>query len=453
MLLSPAASQTSLPGGPGFWGRFKPAKQQKDQLQSPPQMALSRQRLLTLAFGDMETIRILPNSFMELENLVRDWLKPPPDMFFALRVPKDYLSFQAARLVAGDSIYLTGEDSYVIATMDVQGLRVEIDCDGPPPPEDEPPPPPPPPVLEMPATFSLELAPGQTVALDTMVNSDELDMARMEDGTTVDGAFWGKLDIVHDGDTHKMEFSGTRINNADNVSQDLMVDSRVLTKLAVAARPPTAKFNLTVLAPNRQYCDVTLSFSDYWKMGVTWPPAEPLGDNKVKYFLQVHPGGGMEHFESQIFCTSIYYEAIPDTGILDPHELVAPHNSFAMPVNDFLRHLITKLDLFGLSIQARTNFMNNNLPSFCAHRNIAYRFMTPRRVAAAVDISVTAEDCVFTRLFLMWRGVTDDELGHFAGAGEKEANMFNWREVIDWSEHSKDMTRFRLLETDVLELT
>lgn len=60
-------------------------------------------------------------------------------------------------------------------------------------------PPPPPPVLEMDATFNLELVPGQYVALDTLVSSDELDMARMEDGTTVDGSFWGKLDIVHDG--------------------------------------------------------------------------------------------------------------------------------------------------------------------------------------------------------------------------------------------------------------
>ena len=33
----------------------------------------------------------------------------------------------------------------------------------------------PPPVLEMPATFSLELTPGQQVALDTTVSSDELD--------------------------------------------------------------------------------------------------------------------------------------------------------------------------------------------------------------------------------------------------------------------------------------
>jgi hypothetical protein len=170
----------------------------------------------------------------------------------------------------------------------------------------------------MPATFSLELFPGQTVALDTTVSSDELDMARMEDGTMVDGMFWGKLDIVHDGDTHKMEFSGTRINpgegqeNSQLFSPDFMMDTRVITKLAVAAKPATAKCHLSILPPVQQYCDVFLSFSSMWKVGFTWPPGEPVpeADNKLKYFLRVHPGGAMEHFESVTTATSIYYEAV-----------------------------------------------------------------------------------------------------------------------------------------------
>ena len=161
----------------------------------------------------------------------------------------------------------------------------------------------------MPAVFSLELAPGMNVALDTTVTSDELDMARMEDGTTVDGMFWGKLDIVHQGDTHKMEFSGTRLINPD-IPTDLMFDSRVMSKLGVAAKPATAKCHLSILSPEVQYCDVMLSFSPLWKLGITWPPAEAVSDNKVKYFIRVHPGGAVEHFETEIVSTSLYYEAV-----------------------------------------------------------------------------------------------------------------------------------------------
>ena len=78
--------------------------------------------------------------------------------------------------------------------------------------------------------------------------------------------------------------------------------------------------------------------------------------------------------------------------------------------------------------------------------------MSPSKIAAAIDISVTVENCVFTRLFLLFRSVSDDEMQLFSDAGEKEANAMNWREVISWSELSKDKSQFRVLETSVLEL-
>jgi len=96
---------------------------------------------------------------------------------------------------------------------------------------------------------------------------------------------------------------------------------------------------------------------------------------------------------------------------------------------------------------------SNNLAAFSCHRNIAYRFLPPARIAQAIDISVTADPCVFTRLFLVFRGLNDDDVGAFGGAGEKEANQVNWREVVGWSEESKDTEIFRVLETSILEVT
>ena len=161
----------------------------------------------------------------------------------------------------------------------------------------------------MPATFNLELNPGQYVALDTTISSDELDMARMEDGTTVDGQFWGKLNIVHSGDTHEMEFSGTRIVNADEVPPDLLVDAKVISKLAQASKPPMARCNLSILAPTSQYCEITLTFSPFWKLGFAWPVPE-IEENKAKYYTRVHPGGAIEHYDTQTNTTALYYEAL-----------------------------------------------------------------------------------------------------------------------------------------------
>jgi hypothetical protein len=93
-----------------------------------------------------------------------------------------------------------------------------------------------------------------------------------------------------------------------------------------------------------------------------------------------------------------------------------------------------------------------HIHDFSKHKNIAYRFLSPARIAAAIDLSVTIDPCIFTRLFIIFRGLTDDEAGVFAGAGEKEANAYNWRDVVGWTEHSKDTNLFRVLETSVLEV-
>lgn len=167
----------------------------------------------------------------------------------------------------------------------------------------------------MDGSFNLELEKGKMVGIDVTLSSDDLDMARMEDGTTVDGAFWGKLDVVHNlnGDVHKMEFSGTRMQG-QNFSPDILVDQRVISKLAVASKPTFARCSLIILWPQKEDTVITLSFSPNWKVGCVWPPADRVSDDRGKSILthtvRVNPGGALEHFESRSVVTSIYYEAM-----------------------------------------------------------------------------------------------------------------------------------------------
>lgn len=133
----------------------------------------------------------------------------------------------------------------------------------------------------MPATFNLELQPGRTVALDTICAADdELDMSRTEDGTLVDGNFWGVLKIVHEGDTHAVDFSGTRLTN--EIPKDFFLDQRTINKLLIATKPTTARCSLTIRCPAMQYVDVNISLANMWTWGCTYPPAEHAGDGKVK---------------------------------------------------------------------------------------------------------------------------------------------------------------------------
>lgn len=47
----------------------------------------------------------------------------------------------------------------------------------------------------------------------------------------------------------------------------------------------------------------------------------------------------------------------PDPAMLVPEEFVAPRNGFAMPYRDFLSHLMNVLDQLGMSVHAKTNFI------------------------------------------------------------------------------------------------
>jgi hypothetical protein len=120
-----------LPGA-SFWGRWgRNTPKAKDVALNQPDMAVARTRLLTLVYGDMETIRmvrltsptvldvaydpaavapyfygqlvfswsppvIVHICLQELDGLARDWTKPPPDAIFTLRVPVEFASLHAA---------------------------------------------------------------------------------------------------------------------------------------------------------------------------------------------------------------------------------------------------------------------------------------------------------------------------------------------------------------------
>ncbi|KAG8972421.1 hypothetical protein FRB90_010226, partial [Tulasnella sp. 427] len=174
---------------------------------------IKTKRLLTLAIEDKEAVWSLPETFAEVEEIARKWIQPPEGARFDYRIPSEYASVLASRLVHGPYLSIVNEETYQIAIDRMQVIRIEIVSDDPPPPEEIPSPPPPPaPVFEMPCEFDLELSPGHRVALGTICNSEDLDMSRAEDGTLVDGAFWGCLKITHTEGEHAMEFRGTRLS-------------------------------------------------------------------------------------------------------------------------------------------------------------------------------------------------------------------------------------------------
>ncbi|KAG8897014.1 hypothetical protein FRB99_008515, partial [Tulasnella sp. 403] len=102
-------------------------------------------KLLTLAFDDKETVFTLPPTYAEVLQLAENWLHPPEGVTLSLRVPVEYASVQASRLVHGPYLWISNEETYQIAIDRLPAIRIEIVGDAPPPPDepDEPEAPPP----------------------------------------------------------------------------------------------------------------------------------------------------------------------------------------------------------------------------------------------------------------------------------------------------------------------
>jgi hypothetical protein len=79
--------------------------------------------------------------------------------------------------------------------------------------------------------------------------------------------------------------------------------------------------------------------------------------------------------------------------------------------------------------------------------------MSPARLTAAIDLAVSLENVAWTRLFLLFKGVSDEEMDDYAGSGEKEAMQYNWKDIVGWTEHCRDQTMVRIFETGIMDCT
>ncbi|TDL24702.1 hypothetical protein BD410DRAFT_718982, partial [Rickenella mellea] len=411
------------------------------------QLALSRTRLVTLVYGEMETIRPVRLK-LELESAAKIWVNPPFDAYFALRIPTEL----GLRSGCGEQkLYrVDSQESYELATLGVTVSRFEIFSDAPPPPADRP----------IYVTFSrlppisvpdcwwfFELNEGEHPALDVTMSSEDQDMSR-DDTWSIMGKFTGELNIVHHGANHKMEPLGVRQQDTEDAKKAEGSPNESLPP----PKQTIARCVVHILSPEVQYCDLAVTFSPHWTPGLTWPKAENVSNETFKYFLRLHSTGAMEHFESEIVTNALYYQAIADLEVINPHEYISPHNGFAMPSRVFISLIVNVLDKLGRSLPSQTDFMIRNIDAFAAHKNVAFRFLSQAQIADVIALSITAADCEWNRVFLLFRGVTDEDMPIFAERGEKEASKFDWKELVGITEASSDPSKFRLLETSVCEV-
>ncbi|KAG7087635.1 hypothetical protein E1B28_013583 [Marasmius oreades] len=138
---------------------------------------------------------------------------------------------------------------------------------------------------------------------------------------------------------------------------------------------------------------------------------------------------------------------------------ITPQNSVLLSIEALPIYLDKTLKMLVLHTEARTSFITYWLPSFLKHKHIALRFLPQSSYEEAAPLDITPTPDVVTRIFMLFHGVSEDELKN-AGNGWTEAVDRSSEGVVFWQTvvgvdigKAADENLFRVLEWGGMEVS
>ncbi|KAF6747244.1 hypothetical protein DFP72DRAFT_920337 [Ephemerocybe angulata] len=127
---------------------------------------------------------------------------------------------------------------------------------------------------------------------------------------------------------------------------------------------------------------------------------------------------------------------VPNRATLDAS------NSVVLEVAKMTPYLDSSLKALGLHVEVRTSFITYWLPSLLKHKHIALRFLPQSAYERAAPLTVepTPSDVV-ARIFMLFKGIEETELGMWSDACERSAV-----DVSRWAGRMNDAGLFRVIE-------
>ncbi|KAH6904679.1 hypothetical protein BKA70DRAFT_1565649 [Coprinopsis sp. MPI-PUGE-AT-0042] len=200
---------------------------------------------------------------------------------------------------------------------------------------------------------------------------------------------------------------------------------------------------------------VNLSLGPEWEFSAIYPvvpaKARPDGGQTVAWTVTTLPDGNLRETQTGLDVSYLYWEA--DTtavGLWSPppsplanesghaietfipsrpslHDL----NSVLVARQELTPYLDKVLLALGLHTEARTSFITYWLPSFNKHKNIALRFLPQEAYEKAAPLDVQPKPDVIARIFMLFQGVIDTDLGYWCGAVERAKEPVEiWADVV-----------------------
>jgi len=110
---------------------------------------------------------------------------------------------------------------------------------------------------------------------------------------------------------------------------------------------------------------------------------------------------------------------------------LSAQDSVLLPVDNITGYLDSALKALGLHTEARTSFITHWLPDLFKHKTVALRFLPQVAYERAAPLTVEPPPDVVMRVFMLFRGVPDNEAPMWAEAALRASGAAEmWRDVV-----------------------
>ncbi|KAF4609942.1 hypothetical protein D9613_010307 [Agrocybe pediades] len=248
-------------------------------------------------------------------------------------------------------------------------------------------------------------------------------------------------------------------------------------EIIVQPRQVGGKPVIYLFSPLPVEASVKLALAPQWDFSAIYPVVsiekpgvEQAHHQEVTWRVQTQSNGDLKELNTGLDVAYLFWEAHTNPGSAAPKvsnaregsieafnpnaALLNDDNSVVLPVSKVTPYLDQALHALGLHTEARTSFITYWLPSILKHTNIAFRFVPQASYEQAAPLTVSPAPDVVSRVFMVFQGVTDEEVSQWANATAKvREDVSFWQTVVGIDrERTLDASLFRVVEWGGMEV-
>ncbi|KAL1738463.1 hypothetical protein HDZ31DRAFT_50954, partial [Schizophyllum fasciatum] len=273
----------------------------------------------------------------------------------------------------------------------------------------------------------------------------------------------------------KFVFNGHAIGPEDTAASLSMEDGDCIDmhRVQLGGKPV-----IYLYAPRAIEATVRLSLVPEWAFSAVYPVVpvyETKAGQELEWRVRTQQDGTLHELSTGLDAAYLYWEA-ETKGARAPSPPPSPklamrqastkeifrpalsgladEDSVVLLVSSVTPYLDSTLAAMGLHTEARTSFITYWLPSMLKHKHVALRFVEQAAYERAAPLVVSPAPDVVTRIFMLFKGVSEEELPGWSSAQLRAHEpATRWTDVVGVQQDSTlNAGLFRVIEWGGMEV-